>query len=104
MSYDKNYLSRFKGQKVIFKKVTSFPDLKIQFVDSFGDYKVKITDSKAFAAETVKIQEVTSFSDVKLQKVILRYSLNKIVPVTSVRRRRGSYFLQSVVFCGAFVF
>ena len=70
MSYDKNYLTRFKGQKVVFRKLTSFPDLKIQFVDSFGDYKVKITDSKAFAnSEIVKVQEVTSFPDVKLQKV-----------------------------------
>ena len=69
MSYDKNFLNKFKGKKVIFKAVTSFPDLKIQFVNAFGDYKVKITDSKAFATEIIKIQEVTSFPDVKLQKV-----------------------------------
>ena len=42
MGYSKSYLAQFKGQKVTFKVVTSFPDLKVQFVDSFGDYKVKI--------------------------------------------------------------
>ena len=38
-------------------------------MDSFGDYKVKISDSRSFAKETIKIQVVTSFPDVKLQKV-----------------------------------
>lgn len=36
MGYSKSYLAQFKGQKVTFKVVTSFPDLKVQFVDSFG--------------------------------------------------------------------
>lgn len=69
MGYSKNYLSQFKGQKVTFKIVTSFPDLKVQFVDSFGDYKVKISSSNSFSKATIKIQVVTSFPDVKLQKV-----------------------------------
>lgn len=69
MSKGKGYLAIFKGQKVIFKVVKSFPDLKVQFVNSFGDYKVKISDSRSFAKETIKIQIVTSFPDVKLQRV-----------------------------------
>ena len=59
MGYGKGYLASFKGQKVIFKVVNSFPDLKVQFVDSFGDYKVKISDIRSFAKETIKIQVVT---------------------------------------------
>ena len=69
MGYSKSYLAQFKGQKVIFKVVTSFPDLKVQFVDSFGDYKVKMSNSSSFSKATIKIQIVTSFPDVKLQKV-----------------------------------
>lgn len=52
-----------------FKVVTSFPDLKVQFVDSFGDYKVKIASNNSFSKETIKIQIVTSFPNVKLQKL-----------------------------------
>ncbi len=45
-------------------------NLKIQYVDSFGDFKVKIADSKSFATgEIIKVQFVTSFPDIKLQKV-----------------------------------
>ena len=69
MGYNKSYLAQFKGKKVIFKVVTSFPDLKVQFVDSFGDYKVKMSNSSSFSKATIKIQIVTSFPDVKLQKV-----------------------------------
>ena len=69
MGYGKGYLAMFKGQKVVFKVVNSFPDLKVQFVDSFGDYKVKIADNRSFAKETIKVQIVTSFPDVKLQRV-----------------------------------
>ena len=69
MGYSKGYLAMFKGKKVVFKVVNSFPDLKVQFVSSFGDYKVKISESKSFATKTIKIQVVTSFPDVKLQKV-----------------------------------
>lgn len=69
MGYSKSYLAQFKGQKVTFKVVTSFPDLKVQFVDSFGDYKVKMSNSSSFSKATIKIQIVTSFPDVKLQKV-----------------------------------
>lgn len=69
MGYSKNYLAQFKGKKVTFKVVTSFPDLKVQFVDSFGDYKVKIASNNSFSKETIKIQIVTSFPNVKLQKL-----------------------------------
>ena len=57
-----------KGKKVIFKVVNSFPDIKVQFVDNFGDYKVKILNSKSSIKETIKIQIVNSFPDVKFQK------------------------------------
>lgn len=69
MAYSKNYLAQFKGKKVTFKVVNSFPDLKVQFVDYFGDYKVKVTSSSSFSKETIKVQIVTSFPDVKLQRV-----------------------------------
>ena len=54
---------------IYFKVVNSFPDLKVQFVDSFADYKVKVSNSPSFSKETIKIQIVTSFPGVKLQKV-----------------------------------
>lgn len=69
MGYSKGYLAQFKGKKVTFKVVTSFPDLKVQFVDCFGDYKVKIASNSSFSKETIKVQIVTSFPDVKLQRV-----------------------------------
>lgn len=69
MSLGKGYLATLKNQKVTFKVVNSFPDLKVQFVDSFADYKVKVSNSSSFSKETIKIQVVTSFPDVKLQKV-----------------------------------
>ncbi len=69
MGYSKSYLAQFKGKKVTFKVVTSFPDLKVQFVDSFGDYKVKMASNSLFSKETVEVRIVTSFPDVKLQKV-----------------------------------
>ena len=64
----KGYFATLKGKKVIFKVVNSFPDIKVQFVDNFGDYKVKILNSKSSIKETIKIQIVNSFSDVKFQK------------------------------------
>lgn len=70
MSYDKSFFERMKGKKLVFKEVTSFPDIKLQYVDSFGDFKVKIADSKSFATgDIIKVQYVTSFPDLKLQKV-----------------------------------
>ncbi len=69
MGYSKGYLATLKGKKVKFKVVNSFPDLKVQFVASFGDYKVKVSNNSSFANETIKIQVVNSFPDVKLQKV-----------------------------------
>lgn len=69
MALSKSYLATLKGKKVTFKVVNSFPDLKVQFVTSFPDYKVKVSSSKSFSTETIKIQIVTSFPDVKLQKV-----------------------------------
>ena len=69
MSLGKGYLSTVRGKKITFKVVNSSPDLKVQFVQSFADYKVKVASSKSFSTETIKIQVVTSFPDVKLQKV-----------------------------------
>ena len=70
MSYDKSFFENMKGKKIVFKEVSSFPDLKLQFVDSFGDFKVRIAGDKNFATgEVIKVQFVTSFPDVKLQKV-----------------------------------
>ncbi|PHI10491.1 hypothetical protein KSU03_00885 [Fusobacterium polymorphum] len=65
----KGYFATLKGKKVTFKVVNSFPDIKVQFVEAFGDYKVQVSNSKSFSKETIKIQVVTSFPDVKLQKV-----------------------------------
>ena len=69
MSYSKDYLGKFKGKKVTFRTVTAFPDLKIQFVDSFPDYEYKEASSNSFSAEIIKVQVVSSFPDVKLKKV-----------------------------------
>lgn len=70
MGYDKSFFNNCKGKKIFLKEVTSFPDVKIQFVDSFPDFNVKISDSKSFATgDIVKYQIVTSFPDVKLKKV-----------------------------------
>lgn len=69
MSYNKNYLAQFKGQKITFKVVNSCPDLKVKFVDSFADYQVKVSNSSSFSRATVKIQIVTSFPDVTIKKV-----------------------------------
>ncbi len=65
----KGYLATLKGKKVIFKVVKSNPDLKVQFVDKFPDYKVKILNKKSFAKETITIQIVDRSPDVKLQRV-----------------------------------
>ena len=65
----KGYFATLKGKKVTFKVVNSFPDIKVQFVEAFGDYKVQVSNSMSFSKETIKIQVVTSFPDVKLQKV-----------------------------------
>ena len=47
MSYSKSYLARLRGKKVRFIIVSSGADLKVQFVNSFGDYKVKVSNSSA---------------------------------------------------------
>ena len=49
MSLGRGYLATLKGKKVTFKVVNSFPDLKVQFVDSFGDYKVKVATNNSFS-------------------------------------------------------
>ena len=69
MSITKDQLAKYKGKKITFRKVTSFPDLKVQFVDSFGDYEYKEASNGSFSDEIIKIQVVTSFPDVKLKKV-----------------------------------
>ena len=65
----KEQLAGFKGKKVTFRKESAFPDIKVQFVDSFSDYEVKVSDSNSFSADIITYQEVTSFPDVKLKKV-----------------------------------
>ena len=69
MGYSKSYLAQFKGKKVTFKVVTSFPDLKVPFVDSFGDSKVTMASNSSFSQDTITVHILTSFPDVKLQKV-----------------------------------
>ena len=69
MAFDKNYLAKFKGKKVTFREVSSFPDLKVQYVDSFPDYEAKVVSSNSFSTEIIKVQTVTSFPDVKIKKV-----------------------------------
>lgn len=69
MSLSKGYLATFKGQKITFKVVNSNADLKVQFVDSWGDYKVQVAKNSSWSKSTIKIQVVTSNPDVKLQKV-----------------------------------
>ncbi|MBR6102051.1 MAG: hypothetical protein IKP95_06475 [Ruminococcus sp.] len=62
-------LEKYKGKKVTFREVSSFPDLKVQYVDSFPDYEIKVASSNSFSAEIIKVQTVSSFPDVKLKKV-----------------------------------
>ena len=60
------------NQKVTFKVVNSFPDLKVQFVDSFADYKVKVSNSSSFSKETIKIQVFSGifmiFADINMKQ------------------------------------
>ncbi len=69
MSLNKGYLATLRGQKVTFRVVNYSPDLKVQFVNFGGDYKVKVSNSKVSRSETIKIQVVSSCPDVRLQKV-----------------------------------
>ena len=69
MSLGKGYLATIRNKKVTFKVVNYSPDLKVQFVNSCPDYKVKVSSSRSFSTETIKIQVVSSSPDVKLQKV-----------------------------------
>ena len=62
-----------------FKVVTSFPDLKVQFVDSFGDYKVKMASNNSFSKETIKIQIVTSFQMLNCKRLVLLVILKPIL-------------------------
>jgi hypothetical protein len=62
-------LQIFKKKKVIFKIVTSSPDIKIQLVTYSADYKVKFVDSQSSAVETIKVQFVSYSPDVKFQQV-----------------------------------
>ena len=67
MSLGKGYLATLKNQKVTFKVVNSFPDLKVKsvssfpdkcgrwkFVESFPDFKVKFVNS--FPDFTIQIE------------------------------------------------
>ncbi len=69
MSYDKNYFKNLRGCKFIFQVVSSNPDLKVQFVNHYADYCVKITNDKSFPRATIRIQIVDSNPDIKLEKV-----------------------------------
>lgn len=66
---NKTQLSQYKGKKVTFKVVDSFPDLKVQFVSCFGDYRVQLESNNSFSATIIKIKIVNSFPDVRLQQV-----------------------------------
>ncbi len=65
----KGYFATLKGKKVVFEVVRSFGDIKVKFVEHFGDYKVQIDNSPSFSTETIKIEVVEHFEDVRLQKV-----------------------------------
>lgn len=54
MSYSKSYLAKMRGKKVRFIIVNSGADLKVQFVSSFGDYKVKVSNNSSFAVKRLK--------------------------------------------------
>ncbi len=70
MGYGRSFFEGMKGKKIVFKEVTAFPDVKIQYVDSFGDFKVKMADNRSFATgNVIKVQVVSAFPDVKLQRV-----------------------------------
>ena len=67
---DKAYLSKFKGKKITFKRDNSFPDIKVKFVDSFEDYKIKESADRSFiSSDIVKYKIDESFYDVKLKRV-----------------------------------
>lgn len=66
---NKSDFSKYKGKKLIFEKVSSFPDVKVKWTESFPDFNVKISDSSSFAdSKVIKYQEVNSGQDVLLKK------------------------------------
>ncbi len=67
--YSKGYFATLKGKTVTFEVVRALGDIKVEFVDHFGDYKVEISNSPSFSSETIKIEVVDHFGDVKLEKV-----------------------------------
>lgn len=67
--FTKGYFATLKGKKITFQVVKSFGDVKVQFVQHFADYKVKISNNPSFSTETIKIEVVDHFPDVKLEKV-----------------------------------
>lgn len=69
MGLSKGYFATLKGKKVRFQVVSYNGDIKVQFVNSYPDFKVKVASSPSFATETIRIQVVDHFPDVKLQKV-----------------------------------
>ncbi len=67
---DKSYLSKFKGKKITFKRDDSSPDIKVKFVESFEDYKIKEVGDRSFiSSEVIKYKIDESFYDVKLKRV-----------------------------------
>ena len=99
MSYSKSYLAKMRGKKVRFIIVNSGADLKVQFVSSFGDYKVKVSNNSSFASETIKIKIVDSFADVKLQKVTsLKHILINQVFLQRKRRLWASFFFIKITY------
>lgn len=66
----KSDLAKFKGKKITFKRDDSSPDIKVKFVDSFEDYKIKESGDRSFiSSDIVKYKIDDSFYDVKLKKV-----------------------------------
>lgn len=64
----KNYFRIFRGKKVTLEIVPRGGDIKVQFVDHFGDYKIKVSNNDFNSCDTIKVEVVDHFPDVKLEK------------------------------------
>ena len=56
-------------KKIALEIVSYGEDVTVAFVDNFGDYKVKVSDSNKDCEKTIKIKIVENFPSVKLEKV-----------------------------------
>lgn len=67
--FNKNLLAAFKGKNVVFKRVKSGEDLKVEVTDRFPDYKAKLSNRKSHKDEVIKVKIVDRLSDVKIEIV-----------------------------------